>query len=1413
MMKFFKIPRMRGSSDTADSASIATAGSDSRENKMGTFHRAALHGDLNKLEQLVQIVGINHVDKENRTALHIACSLGNVELVKYLVKRNIKIDLCDKHHKSALLMAVEAQHEPCVNILLEHKANLNLADLKGNTPLHIASWIPSISTAISLVKHNADINAKNLEGISPLTMAVEKDHINVAEFLLKKGADVNILDRRRRSPLMIAAGKGRLQMVRILLKFGANTNLTDCRGQSAMDYADMECRDRCKKAIGDHIKKQSSSILLLPCSTKKRSKSLERSASKDAVCFDRAGTPGGRREDPKRKESEISQLLKLFSPFDEGIDSDCDKASYDSKRIRPEGSVTSQKSEEFPDCSASSMEVRGVETQLKISRTISDKLQMSPGLRRSHTKKLLPDSDSSPAISPRSIKCQLDSDKPASRQQKGRNTEWSFQVAKEDGRVISVKNLCEIERRVSEGHASVKTESSLSRKGSSLRSKEMMNHSETCLLSKKHGTPSARKMLGERSVSHQRLSVVNKPDEPTVEEFSMLAVVSTTHPSGNVPNSKDPTGNDESSLSDVSEEEGRWQAKQKPKKQRIDEIEVSEELDEITSSSDLTFEDCELHCSTHQERPFKIKMEDMPQHKLPILRPKDHHACAVKMSKLKSEKADLRSKMEEVKDGQCVMEHKHMQMETEITNLRLSSKQQQEDCINTIRMAHLNNEKLEQELRQAHVQLSQERCANAQLQQKLKSQDCKQQTIEEDYKRAKNNEDLLRSELQATQTHTSNKQRDLVEENERLKEQLEDIHQDFKLANDNQHQSVVEWNNVITGLKCEVTLLNARLEAQCQAHSVLEAEAQSVRNRLAEADQLRSETDKALLQEKEEQQRLKDKFAGEMASQREVVAKLAQKLAKAKAHGNTMENELHTVKVMLSDKNAQIATLNREMEQINVRIKELEAALQTEKDLVSWAGARQEATQDLLGQSQSENVLLRQKLEEIQKQCVAKELAVADAQKCFSEILAKLRSDCEDRVQLVQDRNQDLAAKAHELREHMHLLQEEKNEREASLRQLRAQLADSMKRLSKCEASLELHIRYRSEAEEEKIRLHKEIDRVKKKMDEKECHYILVEKQASELKTRLDEREQQLCISTQKHKEALSLVAAGNNAVKLLEESVQRHRSLLKAAKRKLRDHIASEIEREKVNELQAELKRQLSFRGLLEKNKKHLEEEVQTLRRKVETNTVENRHVEHYRHEIEEKARQEIQKKIHEVNLFLQSQAATQEAQDQIKATTEVSLRSKIQELEGELKRARSIQNDAITQRDALHKELKRYRQMHRDEQWLRKSLSNELKRSNSRLTEANARLLSERCKSIVSSGPPCTTGTPCTPGPLASTSGTATAPAPYRMRNSRILSPVAEGHSSNVEEYLCKKSKEKSKNCTPHTDYLADHRKHSWK
>lgn len=171
-------------------------------------------------------------------------------------------------------------------------------------------------------------------------------------------------------------------------------------------------------------------------------------------------------------------------------------------------------------------------------------------------------------------------------------------------------------------------------------------------------------------------------------------------------------------------------------------------------------------------------------------------------------------------------------------------------------------------------------------------------------------------------------------------------------------------------------------------------------------------------------------MAEETASQRETISSLSQRLAKAESCANSMENEVHRLTLQLTEKGLLLEVLQREKDQAGARVKELETSLHAERDLVSRAGARQEATHERLAQAQSESMLLRQQLEEAQNKGVAKERAVTDAQERFSDILSKLRSDCEERVQLVEERNKELATKTADLRDQIYKLEEEKNERE-----------------------------------------------------------------------------------------------------------------------------------------------------------------------------------------------------------------------------------------------------------------------------------------------------------------------------------------------------------------------------------------------
>ncbi|XP_040104366.1 ankyrin repeat domain-containing protein 26-like isoform X4 [Oryx dammah] len=157
-----------------------------------------------------------------------------------------------------------------------------------------------------------------------------------------------------------------------------------------------------------------------------------------------------------------------------------------------------------------------------------------------------------------------------------------------------------------------------------------------------------------------------------------------------------------------------------------------------------------------------------------------------------------------------------------------------------------------------------------------------------------------------------------------------------------------------------------------------------------------------------------------------------------------------------------------------------------------------------------------------------------------------------------------------------------------------------------------------------------------------------------------------------------------------------------------------------------------LSMKGMqkkcekLEKNKKKLEQEVVNLRSHIEMNMIEHSQVEHYKREIEERARQDLIEKLKEVNLFLQIQAASQENLEQLQEKNNASIRSqmelRIKDLESELSKVKTLQEDS-------HKaELEKYKQLYLVELEVRKSLESKLDKTHERLAVISTKLEVEK-------------------------------------------------------------------------------------
>ncbi|NXI43616.1 ANR26 protein, partial [Galbula dea] len=689
-----------------------------------------------------------------------------------------------------------------------------------------------------------------------------------------------------------------------------------------------------------------------------------------------------------------------------------------------------------------------------------------------------------------------------------------------------------------------------------------------------------------------------------------------------------------------------------------------------------------------------------------------------------------------------------------------------------------------------------------------------------------------------------------LEENETLKEKNEDLKKELKLNEEALTQTVFQYNGQLNLLKTESAVLTSKLEQTKESRDRLETEMESFRSRLnATAQELerhqasKSDVERTLQRERDEWLRLQDKLHHDLSDVRDSNKSLSQQLGKAESKANSLENELHQLKQTLREKALLLEMTQKELSQAQCQAKECDHARQLEKDQVSKFLIKQESMQERLAQLQSENLLLRQQLEDVQNKGIIKEKVVSDVQERFSELFSKLRADAEKQVCLVEERNKELNAKCSDLREQVFKHESDKVEREGMVRQLQQELADALKKQSMSEASLEVSTRYRSDLEEDKSRLQKELEKVKSKLQELEEQHLQSEHCVHDLKTALDNKEREAAASSQKLQDLLLASSGATTTIKQLEEHVlplcsvchasllfwkceserkkvkraveqkrsaelrleqemkrssqlredcKRLKRLLSRAVKKVRVYEEREMEsqlnlqgdmknkysemvsevgrlRTKVGELSQQLEMEskkcmqleVQNRDLreelasmhekcdkLERGKCQLKEEVASLKQRLETSLVDHSQMEQYKREVEERAGQEIRQKLQEVNIFLQAmhallqtQAASQDRLEQIRASHHASLRNelkhRIRDLESELNRIKNIQQDSLFQKETKQAEVEKYKELYLEEVKTRRGLENKLERSSERLAEANAKLLQERHrnKSLIAS------------------------------------------------------------------------------
>ncbi|MEC8882750.1 MAG: ankyrin repeat domain-containing protein, partial [Pseudomonadota bacterium] len=188
---------------------------------------------------------VNARDSNEKTALHLAATYRNPQMVQLLLKKGADGLATDNQGQTALHLAARYSNPQMVELLLKKTGifnrktgpNLNAKDNQGQTALHLAARYSNPQMVQLLLKKGADRLATDNQRQTALHLAVQSKNTDMVQLLLDNGAQLEATDNQGKTALHLAAQSKSTDMSELLLKKGADIFATDSQGQTALHLA------------------------------------------------------------------------------------------------------------------------------------------------------------------------------------------------------------------------------------------------------------------------------------------------------------------------------------------------------------------------------------------------------------------------------------------------------------------------------------------------------------------------------------------------------------------------------------------------------------------------------------------------------------------------------------------------------------------------------------------------------------------------------------------------------------------------------------------------------------------------------------------------------------------------------------------------------------------------------------------------------------------------------------------------------------------------------------------------------------------------------------------------------------------------------------------------------------------------
>ncbi|VDI36965.1 Hypothetical predicted protein, partial [Mytilus galloprovincialis] len=627
-------------------------------------------------------------------------------------------------------------------------------------------------------------------------------------------------------------------------------------------------------------------------------------------------------------------------------------------------------------------------------------------------------------------------------------------------------------------------------------------------------------------------------------------------------------------------------------------------------------------------------------------------------------------------------------------------------------------------------------------------------------------------------------------ESEELQGRIEDLKNENKMTEDALTKATMAHSLQVSNLNTEITIINSQYEKERASKEKVDAELESLKTRLQssswevdKAEQARSEVERRLQYEKEEWTKQLESSQKDNTLLKDQQQTLLHRLSSLESKLNSVENELHVVNTSLLERTNQLQQCQKDLEYYKSAQDNYDQNYKLEKELNSKLQTKVESLQEKVTGFQHENLTLKQQLESLQH--VLSDRSGEDAHEKFTSMLASLKSENEKARLNLEERNSSLSEQVTRLKDENRSLEGRRGNLEQDNQRLNREYTDMFKKLSVAEASHEVsskqdlegtlhHIqidnaRLDAELKHERQRveqLQKDLQDSQKvrnsleslcsnlksannmledkREDEVSTRVLLTqeaeenkelwekevisrsklglrvsqyEKQRQEALSHLEEERRKARKATEKVKIAETKLEAEQEKNIELQKELATMKGYLKMAKRKLKVLDTSDS---RVNTITTEFdKERLTMEGTLSEARQQA---------KMENGYVNKDELNQKEKELEAHYRLQLNRKLDEINNYLEQQARARERLDNSRDETEYKIKDARRKLEDE-NTSLKIQNEQIkAQKDSKEMEAKRFRDLYDSEMQWRMRLSEQLVRTTDKAYGYKSKLVAER-------------------------------------------------------------------------------------